>query len=58
MEEDFDCFVNLPNEVGNYLSKLRNEFTFTVNPISGKIAKSEQDFTKLNSNKESPNLNS
>ncbi|MGJ1193833.1 AAA domain-containing protein [Sphingobacterium siyangense] len=42
VEQDFDRIVNLPNEVDNYLSKLRNEFAFTVNPISGAIAKSEQ----------------
>ena len=52
VEQDFDRFVNLPNEVGNYLSKLRNEFAFTVNPMSGEIAKSEQNPTKLNSSKE------
>lgn len=58
VEQDFDRFVNLPNEVGSYLSKLRNEFAFIVNPISGEITKSEQNLTKLNSNKKRPNLNS
>lgn len=58
VEQDFDRFVNLPNEVGNYLSKLRNEFAFTVNPISGEIAKSEQNLTKLNSSEERSDVNS
>lgn len=58
VEQDFDRFVNLPNEVGNYLSILRNEFAFTVNPISGEIAKSEQNLTKLNSSKEGSDVNS
>lgn len=58
VEQDFDRFVNLPNEVGNYLSKLRNEFAFTVNPISGEIAKSEQNLSKLNSTKERSDVNS
>lgn len=57
VEQDFDRFVNLPNEVGNYLSKLRNEFAFTVNPISGKIAKSEQNLNKINPSKEKPDIN-
>lgn len=56
VEQDFDRFVNLPNEVGNYLSKLRNEFAFTVNPISGEIVKSEQNLTKLNLSKERPDV--
>lgn len=58
VEKDFDRFVNFPNEVGNYLSKLRNEFAFTVNPISGEIAKSEQSLNKLNISKERPDVNS
>jgi|TARA_R110001592_G_scaffold90485_2_gene266003 DNA replication ATP-dependent helicase Dna2 len=37
VEQDFDRFVNLPNEVGNYLFKLRAEFAFTVNPVTGSI---------------------
>jgi len=52
VEENFDRFVNLPNEVGNYLSILRNEFSFMVNPISGVITKSDQNMTKLNISKE------
>jgi rRNA-processing protein FCF1 len=54
VEKDFDRFVNLPNEVGNYLSKLRNEFAFTVNPISGEITKTAQNHTKVNISKEKP----
>ena len=52
VEQDFDRFVNLPNEVGNYLSKLRNEFAFIVNPISGEIAKSVQNLNKINLSKD------
>jgi DNA replication ATP-dependent helicase Dna2 len=54
VEQDFDRFVNLPNEVGNYLSKLRNEFAFTVNAISGEITKTAQNHTKVNISKEKP----
>lgn len=57
VEQHFNRFVNLPNEVGNYLSKLKNEFSFTVNPISGEIAKSEQSLNKLNLRKVSLNVN-
>lgn len=49
-EQDFDRFINLPNEVNNYLSKLKNEFTFTVNPTTAEISKSEQSLNKLNAN--------
>jgi rRNA-processing protein FCF1 len=35
-EQDYDHFVNLPNEVGNYLSKLKTEFSFSINANSGK----------------------
>jgi rRNA-processing protein FCF1/Cdc6-like AAA superfamily ATPase len=35
-EQDYDHFVNLPNEVGNYLSKLKTEFSFSINVNSGK----------------------
>lgn len=45
VEQDFDRFVNLPNEVGNYLSKLRDEFAFTVNPITGVTFASSQDIS-------------
>ncbi len=54
VEQDFDRFVNLPNEVGNYLSTLRNEFTFTVNPISGEITRFEKNLTTVNKSKEWP----
>lgn len=57
VEQDFDRFVNLPNEVGNYFSKLKNEFAFIVNPISGEITKSVQKPTKLNSSKERSEIN-
>lgn len=57
VEQDFDRFVNLPNEVGNYFSKLKNEFAFIVNPISGEITKSVQKPTKLNSSKERLEIN-
>lgn len=57
VEQDFDRFVNLPNEVGNYFSKLKNEFAFIVNPISGEITKSVQKPTKLNSSKEESEIN-
>ncbi len=39
VEKDFDRFVNLPNEVGNYLYKLKNEFTFSINSNSGEFIK-------------------
>ncbi len=52
VEQDFDRFVNLPNEVGDYLFKLRNEFAFTVHPISGEIIKIAQNNSKLNTNRE------
>lgn len=29
-EQDFDRFIKLPKEVANYLSKLRNEFSFKI----------------------------
>lgn len=48
VEQDFDQRINLPNEVSNYLSKLKNEFAFTVNSLSGEIAKSAQNDSKLN----------
>jgi len=48
VEKDFDSFVNLPNEVGNYLTKLRSEFAFTINPMSDEIVKSTQNDSKLN----------
>ncbi len=57
VEQDFDRFVNLPNEVANYLSNLRNEFAFTVNAISGEIAKSKQSLITLNMSKEWPDAN-
>jgi DNA replication ATP-dependent helicase Dna2 len=47
VEKDFDRKVNLSNEVGIYLSKLKNEFAFTVNSISGEMVKSQQNDTKL-----------
>lgn len=57
VEQDFDRFVNLPNEVGNYLSKLRDEFAFTINPVSGLIAKSAQNASKLNASNYNPDEN-
>ncbi|MDO7173880.1 PIN domain-containing protein [Mariniflexile sp. AS56] len=48
VEEDFDRFVNLPNEVGNYLSTLRNEFAFTVDSKTGKCSKSNRVTSKGN----------
>lgn len=30
VDEDYDDFVNLPNEVRNYLSRFRNEFSFKI----------------------------
>lgn len=39
VEKDFDRFVNLNNEVANYLCKLKNEFTFSVNVNSGEFIK-------------------
>ncbi|MFV0554309.1 MAG: PIN domain-containing protein [Mangrovibacterium sp.] len=47
VEQNFDRFVNLPNEVGNYLFKLKNDFAFMVNPTSGEIVRSEQDRLSL-----------
>lgn len=35
VEQDFDRLVNLPTEVGNYLSKLRNQFSFNINSNLG-----------------------
>lgn len=49
VEKDFDRFVNLPNEVGNYLYKLKNEFTFSVNSNSG-------EFIKTSTNKSLPKI--
>lgn len=57
VEQDFDHFVNLPNEVSNYLSKLKNEFAFTVNSVSGEIAKSAQNDSKLNARYENSDEN-
>jgi DNA replication ATP-dependent helicase Dna2 len=48
VEQNFDRFVNLPNGVGNYLSKLRNEFAFTVNPVTGAIIASSQNIPASN----------
>jgi superfamily I DNA and/or RNA helicase len=36
VEQDFDRLVNLPSEVGNYLSKLNKEFSFTIPTQEGK----------------------
>ncbi|MGV8815645.1 MAG: PIN domain-containing protein [Gelidibacter sp.] len=47
VEQDFARFVNLPNEVGNYLSTLRDEFSFTVNPSTGVFDKALQNNTRL-----------
>ena len=58
VEKDFDRFVNLPSEVGNYLSELRNEFAFAVNSISGEITKIEQNESKLKTIKEEADTNS
>tara|TARA_R110002051_G_scaffold218896_1_gene282752 strand:- start:15747 stop:18104 length:2358 start_codon:yes stop_codon:yes gene_type:complete len=43
-EQDFDHFVNLPNEVSSYLSKLRNEFSFN---ISSDIIEVESQFSEM-----------
>ena len=48
VEQDFDRFVNLPDEVGNYLSKLRDEFAFTVNPLTGVTLGSSQNISISN----------
>lgn len=32
VEQDFERLVNLPNEVNNYLLKLKKEFSFTLSP--------------------------
>ena len=48
VEQNFNHFVNLPIEVGKYLSKLKTEFAFNVNSITGEIAKSAQN--ELNQN--------
>lgn len=52
VEQNFDRFVNLPNEVGNYLLRLRNELTFTVHPITTEITKTAQNSSKRNTNGE------
>lgn len=57
VEQDFDHFVNLPNEVSKYLSKLKNEFAFTINSISGEFAKSAQNDYKLNNSYENSDEN-
>jgi DNA replication ATP-dependent helicase Dna2 len=46
VEQDFDRFVNLPNEVENYLSKLRDEFTFSLNLTTGIFDKTLQNNTQ------------
>jgi DNA replication ATP-dependent helicase Dna2 len=48
VEQNFDHFLNLPIEVENYLSKLRKEFSFSANSITGEIIKTEK-------NKSTPN---
>jgi rRNA-processing protein FCF1 len=48
VEQNFNHFVNLPIEVGKYLSKLKTEFAFNVNSITGEIAKSAQNELKQN----------
>lgn len=50
VEEDFDRFVNLPNEVGIYLAKLRNEFAFNVASKTGKYTKSSKEQINLQGN--------
>lgn len=57
VEQDFNHFVNLPNEVSKYLSKLKNEFAFTINSISGEFAKSAQNDYKLNARYENSDEN-
>ena len=37
VEQDFDRMVNLSSEVGNYLSKLKKEFSFSIPGKVGKI---------------------
>jgi rRNA-processing protein FCF1 len=49
VEKDFDRFVNLSHEVGNYLYKLKNEFTFSVNSNSG-------EFIKISTNNSLPKI--
>ncbi len=39
LEENFDRLLNVPNEVNNYLSKLKAEFAFSVNPITAEITR-------------------
>jgi DNA replication ATP-dependent helicase Dna2 len=46
VEQDFDRFVNLPNEVENYLSKLRDEFTFSLNLTTDIFDKTLQNNTQ------------
>lgn len=46
VEQDFERFVNLPNEVANYLLKLRKEFTFNIDTTTLKD-KSITSFYKI-----------
>lgn len=48
VEEGFDRFVDFPNEVGNYLSKLRADFAFTVNPTTGEYTNSTHILSESN----------
>lgn len=47
VEKDFERFVNLPIEVGQYLTKLRSEFAFNFNSLTGEITKSIQGDSKV-----------
>lgn len=66
VEQDFDRFVNLPNKVGNYMSRLSDEFAFNVHPETGvfdivhrKNSRLDRDRIepKLKSDKRIPNKN-
>jgi Cdc6-like AAA superfamily ATPase len=51
VEQDFDQFINLQNEVDSYISKIRNECIYTVNSVTDKEIKYGQIIP--NSKKES-----
>jgi len=57
VEEDFDQFVNLPNEVGNYLSRLRNEFAYTIDSKTGECTKINKLTSKTNKDYEVVKVN-
>lgn len=56
VEQDFDRFVNLPNEVVNYISKLCDEFAFNVHPETGVFDIAPRKITRLDRDSLVPKL--